>query len=108
MKQLSHLLLAVLATASLAGCDPQNSPGKDSQRSEDFTTAPPATSNETNRDSISSQQRVEKPIGKGSASEQTSSPDAGLQAAPGSRSSPTSTIPQPQESPEAQSKARVD
>ena len=106
MKNLSHLLLALLTAASLilVACDPQNSPGKDPQRSEDFTQAPPATSNETDRDSISSRQRVEPPIGKGSAADQQTSADAGLQSAPGNPSSPTSTV--PQQSPEAQSKAR--
>ncbi|HEX8427276.1 hypothetical protein [Hymenobacter sp.] len=103
MKRLPHLL-ALLAIASLAACDPQNSPGKDPQRSEDISQIPPATANETNRDSISSQQRVEKPIGKGSAADQAASGSGSLQQAPGDRSSPTSTI--PTKSTEQQGKAQ--
>jgi len=104
MKRISHLLVALVATASLAACDRTNSPGKDPQASEDFTNAPPATSNETDRDSISVRERVEEPIGKGSAADQQTSADAGLQSSPGNPSSPTGTI--PQESQEAQSKGR--
>ncbi|UOG73707.1 hypothetical protein MTX78_16475 [Hymenobacter tibetensis] len=92
MKRFPHLL-ALLAIASLSACDPQNSPGKDPQRSEDFSQNPPATANETDRDSISGGQRVEKPIGKGSAADQKTSGSDSYQAAPGDRSSPTSQMP---------------
>lgn len=108
MKRISHLLLAaVLATATLAACDRQNSPGKDPQFSQDFTTAPPATTNETDRDSISGEQRVETPVGKGSAADQKASQgdaDASLEASPSNPKSPTNTI--PQQSEEAKSTAR--
>ena len=92
MKRFSPLL-AVLAIASLSACNQQNLPGTEQDREQDFSTMPPATANETNRDSISSQQRVEKPIGKGSAADQAASGSGSMQHAPGDPSSPTSTIP---------------
>lgn len=106
MTRTTSLLLALSLGAALTACDSTNSPGKDPQRSQDFTNAPPATANETDRDSLSGGQRVEKPIGKGSAADQKTSADAGLQSAPGNASSPVNNM--PQESPEARSTTRKD
>jgi hypothetical protein len=105
MKRTTSLLLALGLGAALTACDYSNGPGKEPQAgSQDFTTAPPATANETNRDSISGGQEVHTPIGKGSAADQKTSADAGLQSAPGNASSPVNKM--PQESPEARSTAR--
>ena len=103
MKRLPHLL-GLLAIVALSACDAQNSPGKDPAREQDFSSMPPATANETDRDSISSQERVEKPIGKGSAADQAASGSGSMQQAPGDVSSPTSQI--PTESPEVKGTAR--
>jgi hypothetical protein len=107
MKRISHLLLAVAAVASLAACDRQASPGKDPQVTEDFSDAPPATVNETDRDSISGGQRVEAPAGKGSAADQQASQgdaDAALESSPSNPNSPPNRM--PKESEEAKSKGR--
>ena len=96
-------LLAAGSLLALTACDPTNSPGKDPQRSQDFTNAPPATANETDRDSLSGGQDTYTPIGKGSAIDQKTSADAGLQSAPGNASSPVNNM--PQESSEARSTA---
>lgn len=107
MKRISHLLLAVAAVASLAACDRQNSPGKDPQVTEDFSDAPPATANETDRDSISGVERVEKPVGKGSAADQQANQgnaDAALESSPSNPNSPPNRM--PDESEEAKSKGR--
>lgn len=98
---LSLGLLAALA-ASLTACDYNNTPGKDPQASQDFTDAPKATATETDLDSISGSQDAYTPIGKGSAADQKTSPDAALDAAPGN--SPTTTM--PQANPEAQASTR--
>ncbi|MBC6696501.1 hypothetical protein [Hymenobacter sp. BT190] len=101
MKRIPSLLLACSLGLSLTACDYNKTPGKDPQASQDFTEAPAATTNETDRDSLSGGQRVETPIGKGSAADQKTSADAGLQSAPGNANSPVNNI--PQESPEARS-----
>jgi hypothetical protein len=103
MKRILPLLLAG-SLAALTACDYNKTPGKDPQASEDFTEAPKARATETNLDSISSQQEVNTPMGAGSAADQKTSPDAALDAAPGSPTSPTSTM--PESSPEARSTAR--
>lgn len=104
MKRISILGLTLGLSVAFAACDYSNGPGKEPQHSQDFTTIPPATANETDRDSISSQQRVERPVGKGSAADQKTSVDAGLQGAPNNASSPVGDI--PTESEEARSTAR--
>jgi hypothetical protein len=101
MKRILPLLLAGSLVSALTACDYSNGPGKDTQASQDFTTAPAATTNETDRDSLSGGQRVETPTGKGSAADQKTSADAGLQSAPGNANSPVNNM--PQESPEARS-----
>lgn len=105
MKRTLSFLLALGLASAFTACDYSNGPGKEPQAgSQDFTDAPPATANETNRDSISGGQEVHTPIGKGSAADQKTSADAGLQNAPGNATSPTNTM--PQESQEARSSAR--
>jgi hypothetical protein len=92
MKRLPSFF-ALLAIASLSACDPQNAPGKDHVRSEDFSVIPPSTPNETDRDSISAHIDTPTPIGRGSAEDQRTSGSNSYQAAPGDRSSPTSQMP---------------
>jgi hypothetical protein len=87
------LLLGGLLTTFTA-CDYNKTPGKDPQASEDFTNAPKARATETDLDSISGGDEAYEPIGKGSAADQKTSADAGLQSAPGAPGSPTSTMPQ--------------
>ncbi|MGI4870130.1 MAG: hypothetical protein ACRYFX_03010 [Janthinobacterium lividum] len=61
------LLLGALAT-SLTACDyAPNSPGKNPQAVEGFSTPPGYTSAEVNADSINYKQSVHTPIGEGSA-----------------------------------------
>jgi len=103
MKCILPLLLAG-TLATLSACDYNKTPGKDPQASQDFSEAPKARATETDLDSISSQQEVNTPIGKGSAADQKTSPDAALDAAPGNPNSPTSTM--PESSPEARSTTR--
>ncbi|TYZ14329.1 hypothetical protein FY528_00960 [Hymenobacter lutimineralis] len=93
MKRLSALLLTVAATASLAACDYNNTPGKDPQASQDFTEAPPARKMETERDSINGQQEAHTPIGTGSAADQKTSADAALEGSPSNPNSPATTLP---------------
>lgn len=104
MKRTTSLLLALGLGAGLSACDYNNTPGKDPQASQDFTDAPKATSNETDRDSLSGGQRVEPPVGLGSAPDQKTSTDAALDGAPKSPGSPTTTM--PTESEEARSTNR--
>lgn len=104
MKRLSLLLLPALLLASLSACDPRNSPGKDPQRSQDFTNAPEARATETDLDSISGGQEVYEPGGVGSAADQQTSVDAGLNAAPSNANSPTAG--QPEQPTEPQGTAR--
>lgn len=87
------LLLGGLLTTFTA-CDYTSTPGKDPQASQDFTRAPKARATETNLDSISGGDEAYEPIGKGSAADQKTSADAGLQSAPGNANSPVSTMPQ--------------
>lgn len=93
MKRLPHLL-AFLAVASLASCDYSRTPGKDPQDIEDYSAVPPATANETKRDSINGQQVAPPPGGVGSAADQATSVDAGLEGAPNNANSPQQNMPQ--------------
>ncbi|RSK47782.1 hypothetical protein [Hymenobacter rigui] len=104
MKRLLSLGLTATLACSLAACDYNNTPGKDPQASQDFSDAPKARATETNLDSISGQQEVNTPTGKGSAADQKTSADAGLDAAPNNPNSPTSTM--PQSSPEGNASTR--
>lgn len=93
MKRLPHLLLTLLAAASLASCDYSRTPGKDPQDIEDFSDVPPATANETKRDSVNEKQNVQPPGGVGSAADQATSVDAGLEGAPNNANSPQQNMP---------------
>lgn len=104
MKRSLTLLLASSLVAALTACDYNKTPGKDPQASQDFTDAPKARATETDLDSVSTEQVVKAPIGTGSATDQQTSPDAALDAAPGGPGSPTSTM--PTQSAEAQSTTR--
>ncbi|SNC74564.1 hypothetical protein SAMN06265337_2433 [Hymenobacter gelipurpurascens] len=89
------LLLALSGLlTTFTACDYNNTPGKDPQASQDFTQAPKARATETNLDSISGGDEAYEPIGKGSAADQKTSADAGLQSSPSNPTSPTSTMPQ--------------
>jgi hypothetical protein len=79
------VLAAVLgAAASLTtACDRGGTPGDDRQNVNDFSTAPPARSIETNMDSINGQQNAPAPGGEGSAADQAQSTDNALNSAPG-------------------------
>ncbi|TGE15164.1 hypothetical protein [Hymenobacter elongatus] len=78
------VLTAVLATAaSLTACDRSRTPGEDRQNINDFSSAPPARTIETDMDSVNNQQNVQPPSGKGSAPDQMQSADNGLNAATG-------------------------
>lgn len=105
MKRIPLFGLALGLGLLLSACDYSYGPGVDPQHSQDFSTYLPATANEINRDSLSQQQRVERPIGKGSAADQRTSADAGIQSAPYNASSPTATMPRG-ESGEVRSTAR--
>ncbi|MCR5889084.1 hypothetical protein LRS06_15165 [Hymenobacter sp. J193] len=106
MKRLSALLLAVAASAALASCDYNNTPGKDPQASQDFTDAPPAQKNDTERDSVNGQQNTNTPIGEGSAADQKTSTDAAIQGSPNDPNSPVQNM--PQQSAQQQGAARED
>lgn len=85
LQQRHALAFLVAATASLASCDYEKGPGKDTQFTENFNTeaAPEATSNEIARDSVNRVQNVQPPLGKGSAADQQMSTDKALNSAPG-------------------------
>ncbi|UYZ63444.1 hypothetical protein [Hymenobacter weizhouensis] len=104
MKRAFHLLVPALLLASLSACDYRNTPGVEPFRSQDFSTYPPARATETNLDSITGRQDVYEPGGVGSAADQQTSVDAGLNAAPGNANSPTAG--QPEQSAQTQSTAR--
>ncbi|MBD2714945.1 hypothetical protein KBK19_07855 [Microvirga sp. STR05] len=93
MKRSFTFLLALSLGAALTACDYNNTPGKDPQASQDFSDAPKATTNETDRDSLSGGQNVETPTGLGSAADQKTSTNAALEGAPSSPGSPTTTMP---------------
>ena len=98
--QQRHALAFLLAaTASLAACDYEKGPGKDTQYTENFNTeaAPEATSNEVARDSVNRVQNVQPPLGEGSAADQQMSTDNAMNSAPGGNtaSSPQSASGQP-------------
>ncbi|PJJ48124.1 hypothetical protein [Hymenobacter chitinivorans] len=83
------VLAAVLgAAASLTtACDRAGTPGDDRQNVNDFSTAPPARTIETNMDSVNGQQNAPEPGGVGSAADQAQSTDNALNSAPGGNSS---------------------
>ncbi|UOQ52651.1 hypothetical protein [Hymenobacter cellulosivorans] len=82
------VLAAVLgAAASLTtACDRAGTPGEDRQNINDFSTAPPARSIETDMDSVNGQQRAPEPGGIGSAADQAQSTDNALNSSPGGNS----------------------
>jgi hypothetical protein len=61
------LLLGTALATSLASCDYQWSPGKNTQFKHGFTNAPGWHNWDVNRDSVNNQQNVPPPSGKGSA-----------------------------------------
>ncbi|TGD78738.1 hypothetical protein [Hymenobacter wooponensis] len=93
MKRALSLLLATGLFASLTACDYRNTPGKDPQVSQDFSTAMPARATESNRDSISGGDEAYTPIGKGSAKDQQTSAQAGLEGSPSNPGSPNVNLP---------------
>ncbi|WP_045687214.1 hypothetical protein [Hymenobacter sp. AT01-02] len=94
MKRAFSFFVAAGLLATLPACDYNNTPGKDPQASQDFTEAPKARSTETNLDSISGGDEAYTPIGKGSAADQKTSNQAGLDGSPGSPNSPNNTLPE--------------
>ncbi|QJX45619.1 hypothetical protein HMJ29_01180 [Hymenobacter taeanensis] len=94
MKRALFLLLATGLFTSLTACDYRNTPGKDPQVSQDFTVSTPARATETNRDSISHGDEAYTPIGKGSAQDQQTSAQAGLEGSPSNPGSPNVTVPE--------------
>ncbi|MCB2378338.1 hypothetical protein LGH70_12130 [Hymenobacter sp. BT635] len=82
------VLAAVLgAAASLTtACDRAGTPGEDRQNINDFSTAPPARTIETEMDSVNNQQNVQPPGGEGSAVDQAQSTDNALNSSPGGNS----------------------
>lgn len=93
MKRAFALLLSTGLLTTLAACDYNSTPGKDPQVNQDFTEAMPARSTEISRDSISGGDEAYTPIGTGSANDQKTSVDAGLEGAPKNAGSPASDIP---------------
>ncbi len=92
MNRLLSLCLLGTLGAALTACDYSNTPGKDTQFSQDFTNAPKATATETNLDSVSKSQDAYTPIGKGSAADQKTSVNSAIDAHQGN--SPVSSMPQ--------------
>lgn len=99
---LSLCLLGTLGTAALSACDYNNTPGKNTQFSQDFTDAPRATDADTDLDSVSQSQDAYTPIGKGSPADQKTSVNSALEANQGN--SPASTM--PASNPEAKASTR--
>ncbi|TGE22456.1 hypothetical protein E5K00_19670 [Hymenobacter aquaticus] len=86
MKLTQRFVLAALlgtAAALTTACDRSRTPGEDRQNVNDFSTAPPARTIETNMDSVNGEQNVQPATGKGSAPDQMQSVDSGLESAPG-------------------------
>ncbi|TGE23131.1 hypothetical protein [Hymenobacter metallicola] len=82
------VLAAVLgAAASLTACDRGGTPGEDRQNVNDFSTAPPARSIETNMDSVNTQQNVQPAGGEGSAADMSQSTDNAVNSSPGGSNS---------------------
>ncbi|MBX0292905.1 hypothetical protein K3G63_20855 [Hymenobacter sp. HSC-4F20] len=92
MKRLLLLLTSGLLV-SLTACDYNNTPGKDPQVSQDFSTYRKASATETNRDSVSGGDEAYTPIGTGSAQDQKTSTDAALEGQPNNANSPVGDMP---------------
>lgn len=93
MKRLFSLLLATGLLASLTACDYRNTPGKDPQASQDFSTYQKARPAETMRDSVSGGDEAYTPIGTGSANDQKTSTDAAIEGQPNNANSPVGNMP---------------
>ncbi|WP_139920284.1 hypothetical protein [Hymenobacter sp. DG01] len=93
MKRFLPLLAAGALMASLTGCDYRNTPGKDPQVSQDFSTYQKARPIETMRDSVSGGDEAYTPIGTGSAQNQKTSVDAAIEGQPNNAGSPVGDMP---------------
>ncbi|UPL47983.1 hypothetical protein [Hymenobacter sublimis] len=93
MKRIFPLFFAAGLLSSLASCDYSNTPGKDPQTTQDFSTYQKARPAETNRDSVSNGDEAYTPIGTGSAEDQKKSTDAALEGQPNNANSPVGDMP---------------
>ncbi|GAB2767358.1 hypothetical protein HNQ93_000018 [Hymenobacter luteus] len=93
MKRLLSLALASGLLASLTACDYRNTPGKDPQASQDFSTYQKARPTETMTDSVSGGDEAYTPIGTGSANDQKTSVDAAIEGQPNNAGSPVGDMP---------------
>lgn len=93
MKRFLSLFVAAGLLSSLAACDYSNTPGKDPQTTQDFSTYQKARPAETDRDSISHGDEAYTPIGTGSAEDQKKSTDAAIEGQPNNANSPVGNMP---------------
>jgi len=89
MKRTASILLALVLSAAFTACDYTLTPGDDSHLRDSFADAPPATPNETNRDSISAHIDTYRPIGTGSAYDLKRSVNSGIDMSANNPNTPT-------------------